>query len=121
MLRAYFTHFQQFSLNVKLFLIGNAINGMGMSIHGLLFNLYLKELGYGETIIGNLISTASLGISLMAIPAALVIDRFHVKHLVITGMAFCSLFYFIQIFHTDVSSLFILSKESVERKLRSLS
>lgn len=107
MVRAYLTHFQQFSLNVKLFLIGNAINGMGMSIHGLLFNLYLKELGYGETIIGNLISTASLGISLMAIPAALIIDRFHVKHLVIVGMAFCSVFYFIQIFHTDVSSLFI--------------
>ena len=107
MVRAYLTHFQQFSSNVKLFLIGNAINGMGMSIHGLLFNLYLKELGYGETIIGNLISTASLGISLMAIPAALIIDRFHVKHLVITGMAFCSIFYFIQIFHTDVPSLFI--------------
>lgn len=107
MVRAYLTHFQQFSSNVKLFLIGNAINGMGMSIHGLLFNLYLKELGYGETIIGNLISTASLGISVMAIPAALIIDRFHVKHLVITGMAFCSIFYFIQIFHTDVPSLFI--------------
>lgn len=107
MVRAYLTHFQQFSSNVKLFLIGNAINGMGMSIHGLLFNLYLKELGYGETIIGNLISTASLGISVMAIPAALIIDRFHVKHLVITGMVFCSIFYFIQIFHTDVPSLFI--------------
>lgn len=107
MVRAYLTHFQQFSKNVKLFLIGNAINGMGMSIHGLLFSLYLKELGYGETVIGNLISTASLGISIMAIPASLIIERFHVKHLVITGMALCSVFYFIQIFHTDESSLFI--------------
>src|SRR3954471_11674833 len=99
MVRVYLKHFRQFSLNVKLFLIGNAINGMGMSIHGLLFSLYLKELGYGETIIGNLISTASLGISIMAIPASLIIERFHVKHLVISGMAFCSLFYFVQIFH----------------------
>lgn len=107
MVRAYLTHFQQFSTNVKLFLIGNAINGMGMSIHGLLFNLYLKELGYGETIIGNLISTGSLGISLMAIPAALIIERFHVKQLVITGMVMCSVFYFIQIFHADEGSLFI--------------
>jgi predicted MFS family arabinose efflux permease len=106
MVGAYLSHFQQFSRNVKIFLIGNAINGMGMSIHGLLFSLYLKELGYGETVIGNLISTASLGISIMAIPASLIIERFHVKHLVVTGMAFCSFFYFIQIFHTDVSSLF---------------
>jgi predicted MFS family arabinose efflux permease len=107
MVRAYLTFFQQFSRNVKLFLIGNAINGMGMSIHGLLFNLYLKELGYGETIIGNLISTGSLGISLMAIPAALIIERFHVKQLVVTGMAISSVFYFIQIFHADQGSLFI--------------
>lgn len=107
MVRAYLTHFQQFSSNVKLFLIGNAIHGMGMSIHGLLFNLYLKELGYGETVIGNLISTGSLGISLMAIPASLIIERFHVKQLVITGMGISSIFYFFQIFHVDEGSLFI--------------
>jgi len=106
MVRGYLTHFQQLSSNVKFFLIGNAVQGLGLSIYSLLFNLYLKELGFGESSIGSLISTASLGISLMAIPAALFIERFHVKHLVMTGMLFSSFFYFIQILNVGESGLF---------------
>lgn len=102
----YCKHFKELSPNVKLFLIGNAIQGMGLSIYGLLFNLYLKEIGFGESAIGGLISTTSLGISLMAIPAALIIERFHVKHLVMTGMLLSSFFYFVQVLHVDETSLF---------------
>ncbi len=106
MVRSYLTHFQQLSSNVKLFLAGNAIQGVGLSVYGLLFNLYLKELGYGETAIGGLISTTSLGISMMAIPAALIIEKFHVKHLVVTGMLLSSIFYFVQVLNVGESALF---------------
>ena len=106
MVSVYYTHFQALSSNVKLFLMGNAIQGLGLSIYGLLFNLYLKELGFGESSIGSLISTSSLGISLMAIPAALVIEKFHAKHLVVVGMLLSSVFYFVQILNTDEASLF---------------
>lgn len=106
MVSVYYTHFQALSHNVKLFLVGNAIQGLGLSIYGLLFNLYLKELGFGESTIGSLISTTSLGISLMAIPAALVIEKFHAKHLVLVGMLLSSVFYFVQILNTDEASLF---------------
>ena len=106
MVRVYRTQFQQFSPNVKYFLIGNAIQGMGLSIYSLLFNLYLKKLGFGESIIGELISTTSLGISLMAIPAALVIEKFHVKHLVVTGLGLSSLFYLLQIVNVEQEALF---------------
>ena len=106
MVQSYFTNFQKLSGNVKLFILGTAIQGVGLSIYSLLFNLYLKELGFGETAIGGLISTTSLGISLIAIPAALIIEKFHVKSLVVVGMLFSSLFYFIQIMHVSESSLF---------------
>lgn len=106
MVSVYRTFFQQLSSNVKLFLVGNAIQGMGLSIYSLLFNLYLKELGLGESAIGNLISTTSLGISLMAIPAAFIIEKFHVKHLVMTGLLCSSVFYFMQILNVDQGSLF---------------
>ncbi len=106
MVRSYHSQFQNLSSNVKIFLAGNAIQGLGLSIYGLLFNLYLKELGYGESSIGGLISTTSLGISMMAIPAAFIIEKFHVKHLVMTGMVMSSIFYFFQILHTAESSLF---------------
>ena len=45
MVRGYHIHFKQLSSNVKIFLAGNAIQGVGLSIYTLLFNLYLKELG----------------------------------------------------------------------------
>ena len=106
MFGSYRTHFNNLSTNVKFFLIGNAIQGIGLSIYGLLFNLYLKELGFGESVIGGLISTTSLGISLMAIPAALVIEKFHVKHLVITGLFLSSVFYAFQIMNVNEGSLF---------------
>lgn len=106
MVRGYHLHYKQLSSNVKFFLAGNAIQGIGLSIYGLLFNLYLKELGYGESSIGSLISTTSLGISLMAIPAAFIIHRFHVKHLVITGIILSSAFYFFQVSNTTETALF---------------
>lgn len=106
MVRAYHTHFQELSQNVKLFLVGNAIQGMGLSIYSLLFNLYLKYLGLGESAIGGLISTTSLGISLMAIPAALIIEKFYVKHLVVTGLVLSGLFYSLQVMNVDQGSLF---------------
>jgi predicted MFS family arabinose efflux permease len=106
MVRSYRSNFNQFSTNVKVFLIGNAVQGMGLSIYGLLFNLYLKELGFGESSIGGLISTSSLGISLMAIPAAFVIEKFHVKNLVMTGLLFSSVFYILQIMNVEEGALF---------------
>jgi MFS family permease len=106
MVRSYLNHVQNLSSNVKIFMVGNAIQGMGISIYTLLFNLYLKELGYGESAIGGLISTTSLGIALVAIPAAFIVDRFHVKHLVVTGLLLSTGFYFIQIMNTAEASLF---------------
>jgi MFS family permease len=106
MVRSYHLQFSKISQNVKIFLLGNAIQGMGLSIYGLLFNLYLKELGFGESAIGGLISTTSLGISLMALPAAFIIEKFHVKHLVVTSLFFTSVFYFLQILNVDENSLF---------------
>lgn len=106
MVRSYHSHYCNFSPNVKLFLIGNAVQGMGLSIYSLLFNLYLKELGFGESVIGGLISTSSLGISLMAIPAALIIEKFQVKYLVMTSLLLSSFFYSMQVSNMQEGSLF---------------
>ncbi|HLT21826.1 MAG TPA: MFS transporter [Bacteriovoracaceae bacterium] len=107
-MRTYFHSFHSFSNNVKIFLLGNALVSMGVAIYGLLFNLYLKHMGLGEAMIGNLISTTSLGIAFMAIPAAFIIERFHVKHLVIFAMTLSSLFYGAQVLSHSVDLLFNL-------------
>lgn len=107
-MKTYLHSFRNFSSNVKIFLLGNALVSMGVAIYGLLFNLYLKHMGLGEGMIGNLISTSSLGIALTAIPAAFIIERFHVKHLLIFAMTLSSLFYGAQVLSHSVELLFNL-------------
>jgi MFS family permease len=107
MVRSYRYHIKELSSNVKIFLVGNAILGLGLSIYSLLLNLYLKKLGFNEATIGGLISTSSLGISMIAIPAAFFIEKFHVKHLVVTGMIVSSFFYLCQIGSSTESGIFI--------------
>lgn len=106
MLGPYRHHFKTFPKNVKIFLLGNFIQAFGLSTYSLLFNLLLKELGYGESMIGHLISTTTLGITLMCFPAAMIMEKFHVKHLVVTGTVLSSIFYGLQIFSETTSSIF---------------
>ena len=102
----YRRHIKEFPQNVKIFLLGNFVQAFGLSIYSLLFNLFLKELGYGESMIGHLISTTTLGITLMCLPAAMIMEKFHVKHLVMTGTLVSSFFYILQIFSTTTSAIF---------------
>jgi len=108
MFEGYISNFRLLSPNVKIFLAGNAIQAFGLSIYTLLFNLYLKELGFGESSIGNLISTSSLGIAVMAIPASLFVEKFHVKHLVALGMFVSTVLYLFQVQFTSEVALFSL-------------
>jgi MFS family permease len=54
--------------------------GFGFSVFWLLLNLYLKQVGFEEGKIGSIISASSVGTVLVAIPAAVLIDRFRIKH-----------------------------------------
>ncbi len=63
MVRNYQQHFQNLSPNLKLFLLGHALMAFGNSVHSLLFNLFLKEAGLKEGVMGSLASTTSLGTS----------------------------------------------------------
>ncbi len=77
----YFAHVRLFSPNARKFLVGSFFMGFGFSVFWLLFNLYLKEVGYGEGNIGSVIAASSVGTVLIAIPAAIIIDRFRIKYI----------------------------------------
>jgi predicted MFS family arabinose efflux permease len=70
---------------------------MGFSGFMLLFNLYLKELGFAEGRIGNIISATTLGTVLMAIPASMIIRRFPVKRILLFATPIAAFSYMIQI------------------------
>ena len=97
MVRHYHHQFQSLPANLKLFLMGHALQAFGTSIHALLFNLFLGEAGLKEGAMGSLAATTSMGIALVAFPAAFVLERFSIKPLIILGMFLCSAFYFMQV------------------------
>lgn len=97
MVRHYHRQFQSLPANLKLFLMGHALQAFGTSIHALLFNLFLGEAGFKEGAMGSLAATTSMGIALVAFPAAFVLERFPVKPLITLGMFLCSAFYVMQV------------------------
>ncbi|MEO0226046.1 MAG: MFS transporter, partial [candidate division WOR-3 bacterium] len=75
----YLTHLRLFSKNTRLFLTGTFFMGMGFSGFYLLFNLYLKEIGFAESKIGTIISLSTIGTIATAIPASLFLKNRRVK------------------------------------------
>jgi predicted MFS family arabinose efflux permease len=93
----YITTLRLFSRNARLFLIGTFFMGMGFSGFMLLFNLYLKSLGFTEGRIGNIISVTTLGTVIMAIPASIIIRRIPIKRLLLIAAPIASCSYLIQV------------------------
>jgi predicted MFS family arabinose efflux permease len=83
MVKDYIRNLKAISTNARWFLAGNLLHWMGLSAFRLLFNLYLQENGWTKTEIGYTISLVAWGTFLVAIPAALLLDRFHIKYLLI--------------------------------------
>jgi MFS family permease len=80
-IKDYLHHVRLFSPNARKFLVGSFFMGFGFSVFWLLLNLYLKQVGFEEGRIGSIISASSVGTVLIAVPAAILIDRFRIKHI----------------------------------------
>ena len=78
-LRDYVAHLRLFSRDARLYLTGSFFLSIGFGVYQLLLNLYFRELGFGETLIGSVLSWQSLGAMLIAIPAAIVMSRASLK------------------------------------------
>lgn len=88
-LKDYWNHVQMFKRNARLYLLGAFLLGVNYEYFQLLLNLYLKELGFGESSIGLVNSSRAIGMSLMAIPAALLLSRISLKPvLLVAGVLF---------------------------------
>lgn len=96
MLKEYIENIKAFSPNARLFLIGNFCLSVGIHIFWLLYNLYLKDIGFTESFIGNVLSIRAIGSVLIALPAAALINRVHIRYIVIWGAGFSAVGFFMQ-------------------------
>ena len=76
----------RFRKNALLFLAGTFFVGFGLGTYWVLFNLYMKELGHGEAVIGRVLMSGATGTFLTALPAAMIVSRFPTR-LVLIGAA----------------------------------
>ncbi|SFQ77227.1 Predicted arabinose efflux permease, MFS family [Psychrobacillus psychrotolerans] len=87
--------FALFNRNIKMFMLANVLIQVGMGVFLVMYNLYIKELGFPETLNGKIISMTSLASAIMLIPAGYLSDRLGRKGIIITGAIFAAgtLFY----------------------------
>ncbi|MFJ5772073.1 MFS transporter [Psychrobacillus sp. NPDC093180] len=84
-----------FNRNIRLFMLANMLIQTGMGIFAVMYNLYIKELGFPETINGTVISMTSLATAIILIPAGFLSDRYGRKGMIILGtiVSVITLFY----------------------------
>lgn len=77
----YVSAFKAFSRNARLYLAGSFLLGIGANQISLLWNLYLKNIGYSPTAIGQTLSLKALGSAVLALPAAFIVARINPRRL----------------------------------------
>lgn len=97
MIKQYKLHLTDAGRNIKIFIFANFLQNLGLSVYALLFNLYLKEKGYGDDVVGMIISAAPLGTAIMCLPISFLIEKMYPKYLFIIGVVGTLLGYFYQL------------------------
>lgn len=92
----YWGHLKLFSRNARLFLIGIFFLGLNYAGFMLLLNLYFKEIGFTEDLIGEVLSFTAWGMALVSVPAALIIPRVSIKKILIVSVLLAGFFYLLQ-------------------------
>ncbi|MER2262523.1 MAG: MFS transporter [Psychrobacillus sp.] len=84
-----------FNRNILMFMLANVLIQIGMGVFSVMYNLYIKELGFPETLNGKIIAMTSLASAIMLVPAGFLSDRFGRKKIIIIGavVAAGTLFY----------------------------
>ena len=105
----YWGHLKLFSRNARLFLVGIFFVGLNFSIFMLLLNLYFKELGFTEDMIGEVLSLTSWGMAIISVPAALIIPKIQIKKILIVSVLLAGIFYLFQATLVERTQLLLAS------------
>jgi MFS family permease len=105
----YWGHLKLFSRNARLFLVGIFFVGLNFSIFSLLLNLYFKEIGFTEDLIGEVLSLTGWGMTIVSVPAAFMIPKVQVKKILIISVVFAGIFSLLQASFVERTQLLVAS------------
>ncbi len=108
-IKDYLTNLKLFSPNAKFYLGGTFFMGYATAIIWMLYNLYLKQLGFSEGIMGQILFFQGLGTVIIAIPAAVAADYIPLKKVMIAASSVNSFAFILMTFITDVKILYFVA------------
>ena len=105
----YIRRMGSFSPNAKLFLIGNILLSISGGIWGVIFNLYLLDVGFRKDFVGYMLSVGELAMGLGALPAGLLCDRIKRRRSFLLAISSGAILGFVQIFTLNGTVLLVTS------------
>ncbi|MFD2805839.1 MFS transporter [Litchfieldia salsa] len=78
--------FGAYNLNIRLFFITNICTQIGMGIFMVIYNFYIRELGFNEHLNGNIIAMTALASAIILIPAGIISDKLGRKNVMMLGI-----------------------------------
>lgn len=84
-IRSWVLTISSFNRNIRMFMLANVLIQIGMGVFSVMYNLYIRGLGFSESVNGSVIAINSLATAIMLIPAGLLSDKFGRKKLLIVG------------------------------------
>jgi predicted MFS family arabinose efflux permease len=105
----YIKHLKLFSKNARLFLLGAFFIGLAFSGFQLLLNLYLKELSFGESAIGQILSMNAWGAVIITLPVAYILQKIQIRKVLIFSTLIAAILYFLQVSILGFKGLLLVS------------
>ena len=105
----YIRRMGSFSPNAKLFLIGNILLSISGGIWGVIFNLYLLDVGFRKDFVGYMLSVGELAMGLGALPAGLLCDRIKRRKSFLLAISSGAILGFVQVFTLNGTVLLVTS------------
>jgi MFS family permease len=79
------TQFKGYNKNIRLFLLSSILGHIGMGIFMIIYNYYIRELGFDEQVNGKVIAMTATAQAIMLLPAGILSDRFGRKKIIFWG------------------------------------
>ncbi|QFT90490.1 major facilitator superfamily transporter [Bacillus sp. THAF10] len=100
-----------YNSNIRLLFIVNILTQIGLGVFMVVYNFYIRELGFAETVNGKVIAMSSLAAALVLIPAGILSDKIGRRKMMIVGLGVSGLFMVLRsVFATEsllLSSAFV--------------
>ncbi|WP_108670636.1 MFS transporter [Peribacillus acanthi] len=83
---------QSYNQNIKWILLGNFFIQIGFGIFMVIYNFYIRTLGFEDVVNGKVVSMGSLATALLLVPAGLLADKKGRKNILIIGLILTGMF-----------------------------